>query len=896
MALALQLDANLRQPSEPGWRHFFPAPFVGQEGVAANAQSARMAWNDPEFGTIMCKPLQLQDDFLNHPAQLSSGAVLRLATDYQANAADLSSHLIWEAPFGNASNPFIFFTPATQYLAAPTLTPAGQATSSHLDDVNDWAETGSGGIFEPTPGAFPATSPLMDLRHLVQTKKRFPANQGFYFRWFFPDFGTGPHQSVFAFAFGQYLAVCRNVLMEVYRDLSPGGDRTHWGLDSKKQMFGHTSHTDLKINSDYGFGLQAPGSNAPGDRTLLVLPYRRNRILLMSNTGQRLIITVYNKPQGLPDNSDWDITRSDTVSVWALTPIAGRFQIQKLMFEPGPVTLNFPPVRMDYTPVSPPTITQYQDVFHGESLTSTLSFPSAYNMPVDPRTNDCPPPTTAGSDISRTYGVSITFSSSADQNFSPQFYGLELVSHVTFIDNPGTPLSLADQGGTSGVQTAEISYGLNPGEGHLTAECLDFNPYPAAPFYDRSEIPLQLSLNGTPVFTGYSDRCERRPLRQAGPPRQFRIRANDRWLLLQQSVLRPQKDYTGDGHITVVKSIIEQCGIDTTTFPPEFPAGWDGANAGQYNTPLGLPIYDSNNLTGEQQLGWMPQPLESGAVFLKRIAENYSGWIMGFRSTGNFFYLPYNYFTTSEVVFHAYHGGVMSGLMPTAAAGLSVAISAGTAVVSGGGPTVSPGSQTLSSLADNSVNTLFLNSNGVAGSNTTGVIPAGAVGLGTATTQSGSVISVDTGMASGRQMATAPTFRSPVEHRVIEPSGNYVQVYTWYSVDYTANVSAPFIDWASIKNPNAPNYLGHVKMFPYQINGAFSCAQLNAMARIIFQAARRRRKRVSFVADFQSGLELGHVFTLEGIGNYRLLEMRAHYRRSGWEPAEYVGESTENGF
>jgi hypothetical protein len=67
------------------------------------------------------------------------------------------------------------------------------------------------------------------------------------------------------------------------------------------------------------------------------------------------------------------------------------------------------------------------------------------------------------------------------------------------------------------------------------------------------------------------------------------------------------------------------------------------------------------------------------------------------------------------------------------------------------------------------------------------------------------------------------------------------------------------------------------------------------MAYIVFQNARRRRQRVSFQADYVPGLEIGHVFTLEGDTNYRLIQMRASLVKSNWETALYTGEAIEAG-
>jgi hypothetical protein len=92
---------------------------------------------------------------------------------------------------------------------------------------------------------------------------------------------------------------------------------------------------------------------------------------------------------------------------------------------------------------------------------------------------------------------------------------------------------------------------------------------------------------------------------------------------------------------------------------------------------------------------------------------------------------------------------VISGLVPSAGAGLAVSVTAGVASI-GGRVTVGAGFN-IGGLTDASVNHLYLTNLGAGTSNTTGTQPANTVKLGTATTAGGIVTSVDTTPASGRQ-------------------------------------------------------------------------------------------------------------------------------------------------
>jgi hypothetical protein len=105
---------------------------------------------------------------------------------------------------------------------------------------------------------------------------------------------------------------------------------------------------------------------------------------------------------------------------------------------------------------------------------------------------------------------------------------------------------------------------------------------------------------------------------------------------------------------------------------------------------------------------------------------------------------------------------VVTGLVPSAGAGLSVNVTAGTALIDG---YVSFGSFSISGLTDNTTNHVYANLAGSGTANTTGTQPAGTVKLGTAVTAAGAVTSVDTAPGSGRQIK--PT-ASTVVNRAIQ--------------------------------------------------------------------------------------------------------------------------------
>lgn len=111
---------------------------------------------------------------------------------------------------------------------------------------------------------------------------------------------------------------------------------------------------------------------------------------------------------------------------------------------------------------------------------------------------------------------------------------------------------------------------------------------------------------------------------------------------------------------------------------------------------------------------------------------------------------------------------VVTGLVPSAGAGLSVNVTAGTALIDG---YVSFGSFSISGLTDATTNHLYGKQDGTGVANTTGTQPAGTVKLGTAVTAAGAVSSVDTSPGSGRQIK--PVASTVVNRAIQSKTGAY---------------------------------------------------------------------------------------------------------------------------
>jgi hypothetical protein len=107
-------------------------------------------------------------------------------------------------------------------------------------------------------------------------------------------------------------------------------------------------------------------------------------------------------------------------------------------------------------------------------------------------------------------------------------------------------------------------------------------------------------------------------------------------------------------HIEVVKFIFQQGGVDTTDMvTPPYSAGV----AGTYNQKLSLDGLTIEQQTGNVKASWKPGQTETAADFIRKIAENFSAWDVGFYSTGIPFYLPRGWFTSPSTVFYSTEAG-----------------------------------------------------------------------------------------------------------------------------------------------------------------------------------------------------------------------------------------------
>jgi len=533
------------------------------------------------------------------------------------------------------------------------------ALSQHRDDIYEIPAT------QPTFGAEPApvaAGDTADGKWLYYTSDPLPANQPLLFRWHHPDSRAG-FPLTYVFMIGQYALRIKDVIVEVFRDTSAGGDRTAWKLVQRCPLW---SLRDL----NHAVGDTMPAwsmSDTPAhDRHLLWFPYRRHQVLLQANTRQWALLTVKPVANRLPDDSDWDIVRADTLAVWVMTPAPGRLQVQKIAYTTSAIHVQTPTTQLDYTPGVAPSFTLSKDSDNGTTLSVTQSEPPSYTLPASDA-KDCALPTTSPDDQTRTYGGELLFQS-ADGRHTPFLYGLALEAGRTFGTRATTPFTVtATSGATYHLDEVTITLGLRPGEGRMTAKLTDGTPaFALAPYYYRSAMPITLNSGATVVFNGWTEPNEVQPLKASGTPRRLTFSAVDRWKQLTRTYLRDQRDWSQPGpggieygHIEVVLFLMQQGGVDTTSaVTPPYTSGV----AGTYNTPLSLggSTIDQTSKTAEGQ--WKAQKHHTVADFIQKIGKYFSAWDVGFYSDGRPFYLPYDYYTTTAgsptaTTFAAAHSG-----------------------------------------------------------------------------------------------------------------------------------------------------------------------------------------------------------------------------------------------
>lgn len=811
MALSLTLDPAEKVLAEAGFHQHLSAFELIRMSQAGDPTSP--LWAAPDTGVIMLRPQQISPNWLNSADQVAS--VIRI-TDLVVSATDAGNKTIFEElGFGNVNNPYIYHAPVG-FPGTPSAGPPLPGSPPSIVGAPIGGNIGPGlvTISNETEVPFSTYSApdapvgsIADGRVLCYTKDPLPANAALYFRWYGPDPRIG-HETRYMFFVGQLAIEVLNDVVMIHTDVSAHGDRSAFSRIFSKTLF---NPGDFSPGTEFSWlSTLRSADSLPQDRGLLFIPYFRNRVLLVASNGAAISVKVKETPvpAKVGDDHAWEITRSDILAVWCITPAPGRFQLQRVRYANGPSTLQLPFVKIDYTPVNPPTVTAFKDEEHGTSINGTVSDPPNYSL----RFNDlnaCPPATTGAGDQSRTYGVTLTFNGEATHRWTPFFYGLTFDAPSTLADVTTTPTTVGDLGGTVSLQNALVAWGDRPGDGRAEVNLLDFPPtYPLASYYYRTELPLKLVQDGTTAFFGRTDRIITHPFGETNRVRSVQMIAVDRWKQLSRQPLRDQANKYGQGHISVVLDVVRQAGIDTTAAetPP--------LNA-TYNTPLGG-LDSSIPYTEEQakqvRAMWDPRPDDTAASYVTRIAELFSGWDIGFRGTGEFFYLPKDYQATVSLRF--FH---------------SAAERAAAAVID---PTV----------------------------------------------------------------ANNPLVRSPVEFDPQPPEANVVVVFGASDSQGKVLQSSVWIDWASLKNPLAVNYLGYWKAETPRLPWALSCAELNRVARNVFQEVRRRRRRISFESDFIPTLKIGQILEVGTYGQARLKSVKAEYINGSWNPATYECEIVEAGY
>jgi hypothetical protein len=563
MALSLVLDYATPQLVESGFHRFYSTRQLADNGQAADDDSSKDIFRDDITKTLFLMPRQLQGDFLNTEQQLNDGhgsAVIRL-DEMQVYSGNLTDNKIFEAPVGNNANPYIWHEPAGPTSFFPSITspfppgsppsltsvPVPYDTAPSLVEIPSNLRTK---VYEvpatqPAFGAEPAPAEIGDTtdgKWLFHTAARLEANQGLYFRWHHPDPRAG-YPITYIFMIGQYCLRIRDVLIEVFRDDSAHGDRSHWKYVTKAPLW---SVRDLNLGVGSLVAMPTAADLMAHDRSLLWLPFRRHQVLLRANTGQSAMLITRAVARRLADGSDWDITREDNLAIWVMTPSPGRLQVQRVVYSTNTVKIQSPTTLIDYTPSVAPTIALTKDSDHSTTLTSTQSQPPSYTLPVNDASS-CPAASSGPSDQTRTYGVELTFHST-DGRHTPYFYGYSIDAERTFGARATTPLTIGViSSATYYLESAELSLGLKPGDGRMTVKLTDRSPYTLQSYYYRSAMPIALLSGSTVIFNGWTEPNEVTPLKESTLPRHLTLSALDRWKQLTRTILRDQKDWSDTG-------------------------------------------------------------------------------------------------------------------------------------------------------------------------------------------------------------------------------------------------------------------------------------------------------------------------------------------------------------
>lgn len=639
MALVLTLDEQLQIIAEPGYFQAFSTRDLTERADPTDA-SRRAFFFEHQTGTMMLQPLQLQPGWLNSSSQLDSiiGLTDRGSGKLVTNPTNISNKTLFEAnKKQNENNPWLFFSPipGTVTTFVELLAQLGLIA---LDALSGW----------PTRPS--------DARVIAYTEETLVGNQPLYLRWAQPDSQAADLNAVMGFTIGQFALIFSGDQLEIMEDISPGMDRTEWRHMMYAPLFSPGVNAALKNNGRPS--LLSVSETPWQERAILWIPYARNRVYIEASSGQSAILVTRPTPElyGAGASQDWHIVADRPLLIWAVTQSVGCFQVQKVKFFGGGAAqeLRLPHFVIDYSPVDALAAANIRiagDAFRGTALTAgDPTTPPGYDDFVN-RLNECAPPVSDGTDLSRTYGTTINFQSDAGQRFTPFLYGIGVVVERVADTWPVAATLVTDTGlEPARITSASLTTSLEPGDSQLDCNLFDFTPYPLAEFYFRANAPLRLTDTGPDpdqtLWIGYTEPNILEPLHAVAlRPKGLRIEAGSLWKRLAESYLRDQRDWTGEGHIDVVDFIVRQAGIDTTGADYPTPlAAW--------NTKLG----GLTNIVPIEGLdpAWKPGKEESAADFILRIARNFAGFIVGFYPTGQFYYLPANpfFYNTSELTFY----------------------------------------------------------------------------------------------------------------------------------------------------------------------------------------------------------------------------------------------------
>ena len=641
MPLSLALDYAAQVVDEPGYYRVLDSAVWKEVLNAATPEGNRDFWADKATGTLMLKPLQYLGGWLNSSAQLDSivGLVDRGSGKLVVDTTNTANFRVFEANrFQNPDNPWVFHS----VINAGTL-------------LNLQNQLGILAL-EQRLGAPISTT---DTRVIAYTEEKLQGNQAMYLRWHQPHPQVAGGLFTQGFTIGQYVLVFQQNRLQVLRDISESKDRTAFQQVGYYDLFGRPSPVPGDNANSNRTDTYIPDEQGPVDRSILWVPLRRNLIYIESNVGNWAIIDS-REPARLNgktgDDLDWDIVDDKELLVWGYSPAVGCFQVQKVKWAgPAGKDVRMPTFTLDYSPtlaLGSANLHLDADTYRGTEITiGAVTTPPGYDDPVN-TLYDCPEPTTDATDVTRKYGATLTFTSSSDQRFTSMLYNISVRVDRSVSTWAVPSVSVGDTAASaSRIRSARLSSSLKPGDSRLDVEVDDTSPFALATRYYRSSYPVRLTDGLTVLFTGITDPTEVTPMHFAtNRPRRLQIQAVDYWKLLDTPV-RDLRDWSGTGHMTVVSSLVQQQGIDITG--ADFPtptAAW--------NTPLGgvnPSIMQSGAL---KKPVWRAGDTETVAEFIKRIAEKYAGFVVGFYPDGTFYYLPSAqvwFYNSSEATFFKSH-------------------------------------------------------------------------------------------------------------------------------------------------------------------------------------------------------------------------------------------------